>query len=215
MDEIVAFASEHVCRLTGLSRRQLAYWDRTSFFAPQYTDGDRGRAFGRVYSFRDVVGLRTIAILRNQHGVPLQELRRVGAWLKKRRESPWASLTFYVGGRHVYFDDPRTGARMGAWPLGQPVLPIAMEEIAHEMREAASRLRERSDGDLGRVVRNRYVVHNAPVLAGTRIPTSAVWNLHEAGYGVRKIVRDYPRLTPKDVEAAIAYEERRSRQRAG
>jgi uncharacterized protein (DUF433 family) len=213
--ELLAFTAEHVSQLTGLSNRQLGYWDRTGFFSPEYADKDRRRAFSRIYSFRDVVGLRTIAVLRNEHRVALQELRRVGAWLKKRQGTPWASLTFYVGGHRVYFDDPRTGARMGARPLGQPVLPVAMEEIAHEMRKAAAKLTERGKTEVGKVTQRRYLVHNAPVLAGTRIPTSAVWNFHDAGYSTKQIIREYPRLTSDDVEAAIALEQRRMQRRAG
>lgn len=209
MDELLAFSSEHVSRLTSLSLRQLGYWDRTGFFSPQYADENRRRPFSRIYSFRDVVGLRTIALLRNTHKVPLQELRKLGAWLKEHHTTPWASLTFYVSSRRVYFDDPRTGTRMGARPLGQPILPFAMEKIAHEMDIAAKRLRKRAREDVGKVTRHRYVVHNAPVLAGTRIPTSAVSNLHEAGYSARAIIKEYPRLKAGDVRAAIAYEEQR------
>ena len=215
MDELLAFSAEHVARLTGLSLRQLGYWDSTRFFSPQFADDNRRHAYSRIYSFRDVVGLRTLAILRNDHGVPLQELRRVNGWLGEHYGTPWASLTFYVAGRQVFFDDPRTGARLTARPLGQPVFPIEMKRIAQDMLEAAARLRERSQEDVGKVTKHRYVVHNAPVLAGTRIPTSAVWNLHEAGYGVRAIIREFPRLKQKDVREAISYEEQRKARRAG
>ena len=214
MSELLAFGPDDVCRLTSLSRRQLGYWDRTGFFAPQYGDESRRRPFSRVYSFRDVVGLRTLAILRNEHRVPLQELRKVGTWLRKNHRTPWASLAFYVWAKRVYFDDPRTGARVGARPLGQPVLPFEMKRVAHEMNTAAQRLKERTPEDIGKVTRHRFVVHNATVLAGTRIPTSAVWNLHEAGYTTKQIIREYPRLTADDVQAAIAYEEPR-RAKAG
>lgn len=213
--QIIAFGAVHVCRLTGLSSRQLSYWDKTGFFSPQYAEDNRRRPFSRVYSFRDVVGLRTIAILRKDHLVPLQELRKVGAWLKKHHQSPWASLTFYVSGPRVFFDDPGTGTRMAARPLGHPVLPIAMERIAHEMGTAAERLRDRDANDIGRVTQSRYVVHNAPVLAGTRIPTSAVYNLHEGGLSTRAILREYPRLKRDDVEAALSYEQERQERRAG
>jgi DNA-binding transcriptional MerR regulator len=87
MQELVAFTADHVARLTGLSKRQLGYWDKTEFFAPTLIDEFQRRAFGRIYSFRDVVGLRTIAILRNQHKIALQELRRVGAWLQREHET--------------------------------------------------------------------------------------------------------------------------------
>jgi DNA-binding transcriptional MerR regulator len=45
---VAAFAPEHVVRLTGLSMRQLAYWDQTGFFRPQHLSEGRG-PYGRVY----------------------------------------------------------------------------------------------------------------------------------------------------------------------
>lgn len=212
LGELLAFTADHVCKVTALSKRQLGYWDSTGFFNPAYATENRRRPFSRIYSFRDVVGLRTIAILRKDHRLPLQELRKVGAWLQRHHETPWASLTIYVSGRRVYFDDPRTGLRMEAKPQGRPVLPFAMERVAQQVAIAAERLKKRKPQEVGKVIRNRYVVHNAPVLAGTRIPTSAISNLRDAGYTVRGIIREYPRLKPKDVQAAVKYEER---QRAG
>ncbi|MGI5835680.1 MAG: MerR family transcriptional regulator, partial [Chloroflexota bacterium] len=118
MATLLAFSAEHVCRLTGLSMRQLRYWDDTGFFHPQYADEDRKRPHSRIYSFRDLVGLRVIARLAKEHKVPLQQLRRVGKWLSEQYEAPWSSLRFYVAGRKVYFDDPLTNARMIGEPHG-------------------------------------------------------------------------------------------------
>jgi uncharacterized protein (DUF433 family) len=207
--EIAAFTAEHVCRLTGLSPHQVRYWDKTGFFSPTLLDDFKRRAFGRIYSFRDVVGLRTIAILRNQHRIPLQELRRVGAWLYAKHNEPWASLRFALQGRQVVFFDPETDVAIEPRGAGQEVLSIALEPIANEMRVAAARLRERTSEQQGQVVRNRYVVHNAWVIAGTRIPTAAIWNYHKAGYSSQQIIQEYPRLSEADVEAAISFERRR------
>jgi uncharacterized protein (DUF433 family) len=207
--EIVAFTADHVCRLTGLSSRQIRYWDATDFFSPTLLDDFKRRAFGRIYSFRDVVGLRTIAILRNKHQVPLQELRRVGAWLKERHEEPWSSLRFALHGRRVVFLDPQSDEAVEPRGAGQEVLAVSLEPIANNMRSAADRLKQRSRSEIGRIVKNRYVVHNASVIAGTRIPTTAIWNFHVAGYSARAIVTEYPRLTTKDVRVAIAFEKRR------
>jgi uncharacterized protein (DUF433 family) len=209
MSELAAFTAEHVCRLTGLSARQLRYWDQTEFFSPTLVEGFPRRPFGRIYSFRDVVGLRTISILRNEHRVPLQELRRVGAWLHERHEAAWSSLRFALKGRKVVFFDPDAGVAVEPRGAGQEVLPISLQPIADDMSRAADRLRERSPDQIGQVVRNRYVVHNAWVVAGTRIPTTAIWNFHEAGYSADRIVGEYPRLTHADVEAAIAFEKQR------
>ena len=208
MSEIAAFTAEHVCRLTGLSARQLRYWDNTAFFSPTYIDGYHGRPFGRIYSFRDVVGLRTIALLRKR--APLQELRRVGAWLKERYDAPWASLRFALKGRKVVFFEPgQDVVAVEPRGAGQSLLHIELEPIANEMREQAQRLRERAPEQIGKISRNRYVVRNQPVIAGTRIPTRGIWNYHEAGFSPAEIIREYPRLTEADVRAAIEFEERR------
>jgi uncharacterized protein (DUF433 family) len=209
--EIVAFTTDHVRRLTGLSLRQIRYWDDTQFFSPTAVEGYKGRAFGRIYSFRDLVGLRTIAILRKQHNVPLQELRLVGEWLHKHHQMPWSSLRFAIAGGKVIFFDPVSGVAMEPKGKGQAVLDIALEPIANEMRQAAAELRERKDIQIGRIVRNRYVVHNAWTLDGTRIPTQAIWHFHSAGYDTKAILEEYPRLTAKDVEAAIQWEAKRQR----
>lgn len=209
MSQLAAFTADHVCRLTGLSARQLRYWDKTGFFSPTLLDDFPRRAFGRIYSFRDVVGLRTIAILRNEHRVPLQELRRVGSWLQERHETPWSSLRFALEGRKVVFFDPEAGVAVEPTGAGQEVLPISLQPIAEEMSRAADRLRERNPDQIGQIVQNRYVVHNAPVIDGTRIPTSAIWNFHNAGYTAERIISEYPRLTPADVKAAIDFEKRR------
>jgi uncharacterized protein (DUF433 family) len=211
MAELAAFTADNVCRLTGLSARQVSYWAKTEFFEPALLDDYHRRAFSRIYSFRDVVGLRTIAILRNEHGVPLQELRRVGEWLKSKHDAPWSSLKFALRGRRVVFIEPNSGVAVEPRGAGQEVMSIALEPIAAEMRNASARLRDRRDEQLGQLNRNRYVVHNAWVVAGTRIPTSAIWNYHEAGYSTEDIIREYPRLTPQDITAAIDFEAPRHR----
>lgn len=150
-----------------------------------------------------------IALLRNKHRVPLQELRRVGAWLRDKHSTPWSSLRFALQGRRVVFMDPLRDVAVEPRGAGQEVLSIALEPIANEMRTAAAKLRERRSDQIGQIVRNRYVVHNAWVVAGTRIPTEAIWHFHAAGYTTADIIKEYPRLTRKDVRAAIAFEKER------
>ena len=206
MSELVAFTADHVCRLTGLSQHQLRYWDETDFFSPTIVPTFGRRAFGRIYSFRDVVGLRAISVLRNQYRVSLQELRRVGAWLRQRFEvrTPWASMRLGIAGRRVVFVDPSTSLPTEA-TSGQQVV-LTFQPIANDMSAAAAKLRERTADEIGQVVRNRYVVQNSWVIAGTRVPTQAIWNFHKAGFATSDILREYPVLVEKDVRAAIAFE---------
>ncbi len=215
MTTVVAFTADNVCQLTGLTKRQLSYWDRTGLFPPRYADENRRLPFSRIYDFRDVVGLRTIALLINKYNVPTRRLRHVGEWLAQHHETPWASIKFYVGGGKVFFDDPRTGERMATQQQGQQVFPFEMIGVIRDMEEAANRLRQRTPDQIGRIVRDRQVLHNVPVLAGTRIPTSAVWNFHEDGYDTDAIIHAYPRLTPDDIQAAVVYEMALRQKRAG
>lgn len=211
MPALLAFTAEQVRRLTGLTDRQLRYWDNSGFFSPAYADEQRRRPYGRVYSFTDLVGLRTLAMLRNTHKVPLQELREVAERLAhdgqpQQDQNPWTGRRFWVAGRHVFFEDPEVGVLVSARPKFQAIIPLDLEEIARSTEAEANRLRERDQDDIGGIERHRHIAHNAWVIAGTRIPTSAIWAFHEAGYDADGIVRQYPSLHPKDVEAAITYE---------
>jgi DNA-binding transcriptional MerR regulator len=208
MPPLLAFTTDHVRRLTGLSPRVLRYWEETDVFHASYTDDHPRRPYRRLYSFRDVVSLRTLALLRRQHNVELDELRKVGRFLAKHADASWASLRFRLAGRHVVFDDPETGVAVSGRPLGQAVIPFELEEIAREAEADAKRLRERVPEDFGRIARHRYVLHNAWVVAGTRIPTSAIWSFAEEGYDSDAIMREYPQLQQVDIDAAIAHERR-------
>lgn len=212
-EEILAFSAHQVSRLTDLSLGQLRYWDRTHFFSPEYASGYRRGAFTRVYSFRDLVGLYTISVFRKEHRFTLQELRRVAGYLHRFHTTPWSALAFYLSSRDVFFRDPdNPDSFVGARPLSQaPMSILEMERIVNEVAEKARKLRQRGNREVGRVERNRYVVHNAHVLAGTRVPTRAVWNLHRAGYDTSEIIREFPRLKGVDVQAAINFESRRRR----
>lgn len=194
--ERLAFGTDQVCALTGLSKRQLSYWDDTGFFSPELAGG------GIVYSFRDLVGLRTIARLRET--VPLQELRKVGSWLHREYEKPWSMLRFYRSGRDVHFRDPDSGKVLAAKPERQTVC-IEMEEIAVEVSELVAKRRRRARNSLGKVEQRRQIVQNRPVIAGTRIPVEAIWNFHEEGYTQAAILKEYPTITARDVKAAIEY----------
>ena len=87
----------------------------------------------------------------------------------------------------------------------------ALERVAADVREDAERLRARAPEQIGKIEQRRTVAGNAPVIAGTRIKTSAIWNFHQAGCTIADIRRQYPRLSEKDIKAAIDFEARQPR----
>src|SRR5437773_6734351 len=101
VEALRAFSADHVARLTGLSKGQLAYWNKSGFFAPEHVEeGGRG-PFSSIYSFQDVVGLKTISILR-QH-LTLQYLRKAAKVLSQYSDAPWSQLILDVWGKEVAF----------------------------------------------------------------------------------------------------------------
>ncbi|MGA8014547.1 MAG: MerR family transcriptional regulator, partial [Candidatus Dormiibacterota bacterium] len=109
-----AFTWERVRRLTGLSKRQLQYWDERRFLRPSLSAG-RGRGHPRLYSFRDLVALRVAAELRRQ-GISLQEVRTVDRHLRALDYShPLAELKFFVTDGRLYFEEAET-VRAGRRP---------------------------------------------------------------------------------------------------
>jgi uncharacterized protein (DUF433 family) len=202
---ISAFSEDHVERLTGLSKGQLRAWDRAGFFAPHFAYEDRHVPYSRVYSFQDVVGLRTIAVLMKDHKGSLQQLRKVAQELVRRGYPHWAGVKLYVVRGQVHFSRTESGEVEGVWDGQLAMLPVI--DVINDVETRASSLQQRSREQIGHVERHRHVVRNSPVIAGTRIPTAAIRRFAEAGYTVPEIVRQYPTLTPDDVQAALDYEE--------
>lgn len=195
-----AFSEGHVEKLTGLTKRQLRYWHATGFFSPS----SPAAAYGRFYAFRDVVGLRTIATLLNDHGVSLQHLRKVAERLDHMGDGLWSRTTLYVVNRKVVFHEPGT-QRPREVVTGQYVLGIPLRKVRARVEADAKRLLARSAADTGKVTRLPGIARQEPVLAGTRIPVAAIQRFAAENFSPQQIVAEYPELTIADVEAALAY----------
>lgn len=202
---IAAFSEDHVVRLTGLTHGQLRSWDRAGFFRPRYAYQDRHVPYSRVYSFQDVVGLRTIAVLMKQYRISLQKLRKVAEELIRRGYDHWSEVKLYVLKGQVHFRQPNSDDIEGVWTGQFAMVPII--DVINDVETRIKELRKRDSSQVGHVERHRYVARNSSVIAGTRIPTATIRRFKEAGYTVDQILRQYPTLTPEDVQAALAHEE--------
>ena len=203
-DTIAAFSVEQVASLTKLSVHQLREWDDDGFFEPTLAYSNRRSPYSRIYSFNDVVGLRTLALLRKDHKVSRQHLRKAAVKLKEHSGSPWSELTIYVVKGEVHFKNPRTGLVEGA-VSGQYAAAIVISSVADDMRAKAEALKNRKNDARGRIESHRHVMGGEPVFAGTRILVASVKSLAAAGYSPQRIIREYPDLAPEDVQAALDF----------
>lgn len=203
---VAAFSEDQAHALSGVTKAQLRYWERTNFFWPSYAEENRRAPFSRIYSFRDIVALRVLYSLRKVYGVPLAHLRDVSERLRHLEPNErWGSTRLWVLNKRVVWQEPGS-ARPQEVVSQQYVVPVVLETIIADTAEDIAKLRKRDPSNEGRIERSRFVAHNAPVLAGTRIPVRAIKNFALAGYDSARIIAEYPDLTEKDIEAALAYD---------
>jgi DNA-binding transcriptional MerR regulator len=128
-----SFSTADVARLTGLTSRQLDWWDRRGFLRPSVTAAS-GYGTRRRYSFTDVVKLRLAARLRAA-GFGLPQVRRVVETLKRLDASVdgLASVRLLVADRRVVWaktdselvDLLHGGQLMLVFPVGEAVAEVA------------------------------------------------------------------------------------------
>jgi uncharacterized protein (DUF433 family) len=153
-----------------------------------------------------VVGLRTIAVLMQDFRVSLRELRRVARELVKRGYDHWAQMKLYVVNRQVHFRLPGSADAEGVWDGQLAMVPII--DVVADVEKRVRQLFDRRVDQKGKIEQHKFVVRNAPVVAGTRIPTAAIRRYRAEGYSVSAILKEYPTLTRSDIRAALEYEER-------
>ena len=205
---IAAFSEEQVERLTGASQAKLRYWDRTGFYRPAYAENNRRLPYSRIYSFKDIVALRIINVLQNQYSVSLQHLRQVSEKLSHLVESRWTGTRLWVLNRRVIWQEPGTDLPQEVLSQ-QYVMEMALEVVISDTKRDIARMNDRNPDEIGHIDRLRFVSHNAPIIAGTRISVQAIKRFFEAGYSVAQIINEYPDLTEADVRAALAYKDSR------
>jgi DNA-binding transcriptional MerR regulator len=88
-----------VCRIVGITYRQLDYWARTELVTPSVRDAS-GSGTQRLYSFQDLVTLRVIKNLLDT-GVSLQRVRKAVEHLEAM-ERPISGVTLMSDGKGVY-----------------------------------------------------------------------------------------------------------------
>lgn len=121
-------------RLTGLSPRQLDYWDKTHFIKPSIASGS-GKGSIRLYSFVDLVQLRVAKVLRDT-GITLQRMRKALEYLRKHSpdiEHPLATLRFLTDGEAIFVLTDNKNVLVDTLKEGQLVLSIAIGDLVKEL----------------------------------------------------------------------------------
>lgn len=201
---IAALSEDHICKITNLSKGQLRAWDKRGFFVPRYAYDDRRSAYSRIYSFKDAVGLKTIATLRFEYKIGIPKLVVVAKQLKEKGFEHWADTKLYVVKKEVNFVHPNS-EKLESLSDGQYSM-LSIIDVIRDVKEKIEEIKRRPDALKGSVERNRFVGRNAWVVSGTRIPTSTIRRYADAGFSAKEIISEYPSLTVEDIKAALEHE---------
>jgi DNA-binding transcriptional MerR regulator len=114
-----------VCRIVGITYRQLDYWARTGLVTPSIKDAE-GSGTQREYSFQDLAQLRIIKKLLDT-GVGLQQVRKAMGTLRDLKEPPLGTTLVSDGSRIYSVESPE--AIVDLLAKGQGVFAIAVDRI--------------------------------------------------------------------------------------
>lgn len=133
----MAYNTGTVSKITGLTVRQIDYWDRAHFIKPSVQEAS-GTGTSRLYSFTDLVRLKVAKALKD-NGVSLQKIRRSVNYLKSHWpeiDSPMAELKFLTDGESIFVltDDPRVV--LDTIKKGQLVMALALGELIQGLGSA-------------------------------------------------------------------------------
>ncbi|MGH9265049.1 MAG: MerR family transcriptional regulator [Acidimicrobiales bacterium] len=95
-DDSIGFRGPQVCKIVGITYRQLDYWARTNLIRPSIADA-RGSGTQRRYSYRDLVELKVIKGLLDA-GVSLQSARKAIEYLRDNLGEDIATASLVING---------------------------------------------------------------------------------------------------------------------
>jgi DNA-binding transcriptional MerR regulator len=128
------YRGPQVCKIVGITYRQLDYWARTDLIRPSIADA-RGSGSQRRYSYRDLVELKVIKSLLDA-GVSLQSARRAIEYLRDNLGEDIASVKLVLNGPGSVLVR-NDGELVDLMRRGQGVFSIVALEGVKEQLDAA------------------------------------------------------------------------------
>ncbi len=133
------FTSREIVALTGISPRQLQWWDEQGIVVPE-REGHR-----RIYSLGDLAEVAVLCELRSR-GFSLQKIRRVLRFLQKelgrRLVDTVTSASEYhllTDGRHIFLEDSARGVVDLLKNARQPMLTVCLSDTIQRVLHPLAR----------------------------------------------------------------------------
>jgi uncharacterized protein (DUF433 family) len=169
-------------------------------------------------SFSNLVEAHVLAAIRRRHGVKLPKIRRALDYVRRRFqiERPLIDETFQTDGMDLFTD--KYGQMINVSRQGQQamkeIISIYLQRIERDTKGLPIKLypftrvsesEEAPKSDPRLVVMSPTISFGRPVIVGTGIPVSAIYERYQAGDSVADLARDF-RLETGAIEEAIRCE---------
>jgi uncharacterized protein (DUF433 family) len=206
-NEVVGFYTPHdAARLARIPRQRLDAWRRMGVIPRDFIFIGYAGKEDEGYSFQSLIYLRVLRMLRSYES--LQCAVDTVKHLVERFGEPgpaWADARLLKQGWRVY------AIARDKWEVtdtqrGQKAMyQLLFDEDFEQLRKRADALLvPRKFQDYIQI--NPSVASGMPILQGTRMPTGAIYALHNRKFNQREIIREYPSLTQAQVKKAIDFE---------
>lgn len=139
MDAQEGFRVPEVCRLVGISYRQLDYWARTGLVTPSIREAG-GSGTQRLYSFQDLVQLRVIKKLLDT-GISLQNIREAVTYIRENLGAEPTTVTLMSDGARIYACESEEEI-IDLVKKGQGVFAIALEKVWEDLSSSLGRRKD-------------------------------------------------------------------------
>lgn len=140
----MSFNTITISKITGLTVRQIDYWDRTHFIKPSLKEAS-GSGTSRLFSFIDLVQLKVAKTLIDK-GVTFQKLRKAITYLKKNFpdiEKPLAEMRFLTDGETIFVLTKDKKAILDVLSKGQMVFALAIGEIIEGLKGEVEKMEQK------------------------------------------------------------------------
>ncbi|MFA6133350.1 MAG: MerR family transcriptional regulator [Phycisphaerae bacterium] len=142
-----AFSSNQAREVTGITSRQLNYWDKTGLVKPSVNSAS-GRGSQRLYSYKDLLALKIVKTLLEDHS--LQKVRKCISYLRKHlpdASHPLNSCTLVTENQSVYLVTGEKELVDTVRNQGQLYL-LKLDRLDRELRSRVLKLRRKQVYDL-------------------------------------------------------------------
>jgi uncharacterized protein (DUF433 family) len=185
---------------------QLAYWRKNTASAPALLVPEGKRSGRYLYSWADIVALRSIVYLRSEKSLP--RIRRAVSTLRRLESDDWSHLARYTlisTPRSILVRTPKGQLLDVGERPGTILEEVLMRDVLEPFETSTGRVVPALKRPRPYITVDPGVLGGYPVLAGTRVPFDAVAALAHDDLAPEEISAIYPSVEQEGIEDALAF----------